>query len=1120
MVSIKINFDQFNNVIMPTYILAKRNGDKIGILPAKNIEFKDSLNSYSEISFKVYKSNCSGTIWSSLTNLKLMFCPEYNAWFELSFDINEDGSIIKTVNAKSLGEAELSQINLYDIEINTETDIQREDYVPTVLYDDEHANASLLNRILEKAPHYKVAHVDDSIASIQRTFQFNDTSIYDALQDISEEVHCLISIRCRSTSDQFLLREIYVYDLESYCYDCGTRGTFLDTCNNCGGHNIKPGYGEDTTIFVNSENLADEITLTTDVGSIKNCFRLEAGDDLMTATIRNCSPNGTGYIWHFSDQMKADMSEELAAAITQYDTNYAYYQSNYECPISAISIADYNTLVNKYSRYNDGLIQIETPIIGYSNLMNALYGTIDFKLYLENELMPSSGMQDTAAATEAERLISSLSVVAVSNLASCSIQTATNAVQALAKAIIDSRYQVKTKNETYSNNVWTGQFVITNYSDDTDTETTEPISVLVNDDYESYVRQKIEIALNKNSERSLDIDGLFKLSNDDFSNELKKYGLTRLSSFYDSARSAIDILIQQGIADRDTWADSNPDLYTDLYMPYYQKVGLLESEISLRESEVETIRNLQDNIINCRNNIQSQLDFNAYVGTELWEELSSFRRDDVYSNDNYISDGLTTAELFSKANEFIGLAQKDIAIASIESHSINAPLKNLLAMPEFSPIVDYFEVGNFIRIRVDDAIYKLRLLEFTIHYDDIANIDVDFSDVEKSNSYISNIEDILSQASSIASSYNATKRQASQGKNSHNILSNWVDNGLSLTTMKIVDAADNQNITWDEHGLLSREYLNQEGTYDDRQLKIINRGIYITDDGWETSKVGLGDFYFYNPQTKQYENAYGLIADTISGNLVLAKNVGIYTEGNSISINEDGINVTDGATSVIINPEDQSGVFRISGNGNDVLWVDKNGNAHFVGSIVIGSGSTVDVGGTTQSLVDVLEGSIESVSTQYYVSDSANTPTGGSWVSVFPANQPDGTFLWVRDVYTYVSGDVTYGEPVCTEGVPGADGQPGTDGESPITIQIESSNGNIFYRTGLQTTLSCHVYDGRAEITNTIPQNKFDWHKKNNDGTEDTDWYSSNIHTGPTLIIDNDDIFNRAIFICNVTLDD
>ena len=42
------------------------------------------------------------------------------------------------------------KINIYNYEINTETDIEREDYVPTVLFNENNPKASLLNRILEK----------------------------------------------------------------------------------------------------------------------------------------------------------------------------------------------------------------------------------------------------------------------------------------------------------------------------------------------------------------------------------------------------------------------------------------------------------------------------------------------------------------------------------------------------------------------------------------------------------------------------------------------------------------------------------------------------------------------------------------------------------------------------------------------------------------------------------------------------------------------------------------------------------------------------------------------------------------------------------------------------------
>lgn len=216
----------------------------------------------------------SNNFWCEIKDFKLMYCREYNMWFEIYVETDEGDHLVKNVTAKSLGEAELSQIKLYEIEINTETDISRDDYRATVLFNKIEAGASLLNRITEKAPHYKISHVDQSIANIQRTFSFDDISIYDAFQTIAEEINCLFIIEVSTDSNGDICREIKVYDLESYCLDCGNREEFNFVCPKCGGKNILSGYGKDTGIFISVDNLASDIQYSTDVDSVKNCFKL------------------------------------------------------------------------------------------------------------------------------------------------------------------------------------------------------------------------------------------------------------------------------------------------------------------------------------------------------------------------------------------------------------------------------------------------------------------------------------------------------------------------------------------------------------------------------------------------------------------------------------------------------------------------------------------------------------------------------------------------------------------------------------------------------------------------------------------------------------------------------
>lgn len=956
--AIKIQFDAANNPESPTIVLAKRNGDKLGVLNAKEIEVLDALNDASEISFKVYKyvDEVKCNIWDDITDFKLVYCVEWNEWFEITVDIDEATESVKTVFGTSLAHAELGQIMLYDIEINTEDDIARDDYVePTILFNETNPKASLLHRIMEKAPHYQIAHVDSTIAKIQRTFSFDGDSIYDALQDIAEEINCIFIFNTVSEEDGTLQRNISAYDLESTCLDCRYRGEFTEVCPKCGSDNIYEGYGNDTFIFVTSDELADSISFTTDTDSVKNCFKLEAGDDLMTATVRNCNPNGSDYIWRISDDTKADMSKELVDKIDSYDKDYAYYQNEYvvmETENDALS--KYNSLVDKYQRYNEDLERISVPIKGYPSLMNAYYNTIDFKLYLTSSMMPSVETMETDAKKEAAKLTTAnISPVATQSINVISNITADNAVLMMAKLVVDSRFKVKVKSSSIvkGSNIctWTGSFEVTNYYDDEDTAVSDTISVVINDDYVAFVKQKIEKELSNNDDTEVDIVGLFEKEYDDFVEEIRKYSLNRLTSFHDACQSCIDILIEQGIADRKTWSGQDPNLYDDLYYPYLKKLNAISSEMDLRQQEINVISGvydsdgdlktygLQNYLEEYRNDIQSKLDFQKYIGDELWIEFCSFKREDKYSNDNYISDGLDNKELFERAREFIDAANEEIFKSSERQHSISTDLKNLLVIDKFSPLVNDFEVGNWLRVMVDDTVYKLRLIQYSIEYDNIGSISVEFSDVIKSRTSASDIQSVLEQASTMATSYGAVTRQAEQGKNGNDKLNGWVNEGLYLTNMKIVGDADNQNISWDSHGVLCKEYLPITDTYDDRQLKIINRGLYVTDDNWMTSRAGIGNFIFYNPKTKQNEEAYGVIADTIVGNIILSEEVGIYNKNNSITMDENGFVITtnaDGAT-----PES---IFAIQKEHKDadgdstiekLLYVDADGNLSLNGGV-------------------------------------------------------------------------------------------------------------------------------------------------------------------------------------------
>ena len=89
-----------------------------------------------ELSFNVYKEQNAEieNLWHKIIDFKTVYVKEYNEWFEITVSTDESEiNTKKVVTAKSLCEAELGQVILHEVEINTEADIAREEYMePTI----------------------------------------------------------------------------------------------------------------------------------------------------------------------------------------------------------------------------------------------------------------------------------------------------------------------------------------------------------------------------------------------------------------------------------------------------------------------------------------------------------------------------------------------------------------------------------------------------------------------------------------------------------------------------------------------------------------------------------------------------------------------------------------------------------------------------------------------------------------------------------------------------------------------------------------------------------------------------------------------------------------------------
>ena len=927
--AIQIKNNNGIDIEKPTFIVSHRYGKRLGAIQAQGIVYKKSLASYSELAFSIYKND--NQYWDEVKDFQILWCAEWNEYFEIYVTIDETNALVKNITAKSLGEAELSQVNIYDLEINTESDREREEYEETQFYNATYPDKSLLHKVLAKAPHYSISHVDNSLLTLTKSFSFDDVSIYDALLTISQEINCLFIISVSNNSSGEIARTVSAYDLESYCLECGYRGEFLDSCPNCESDNISLGYGSDTTIFVNAENLADEITYSCNTDNVKNCFRLVGGDDTVTQAIKDCNPNGN-YIWYFSDDLKSTMSSGLDIRLTEYAQSFDYYQNGYDITTPTSTRNYYNQVA---TTFNNSDKQVDEVIEGYAGLMQAYYNSLDVQQYITSVMMPAvQEPQATTASAEATKLINYLHAnqIAVKKLSSSNDNSATSAITALAKTVVSSDYDISANEVTYTKEtgLYKAKFIIENKDDNSDRYTTSQQTVTIVQDQSIYIEQLIHKELYKMSKNNVNKMTLFESSKAAFTNALPGYNLDYQYELLDNAQDIVNLLVQEGLGNRSAWTGQTVNLYTLYYVPYYEKLGVVKTAIATRKSDIEKINTLQSFIDGKRAYIQAALNLESYLGSTLWREFCSYRREDTYKNDNYKSDGLTNSQIMAMALDFVNRANKDIYKSAVLQHSITANLKNLLVINEFQPLIDSFDVGNWLRLRIDDKIYRLRLLDYQVDFENLNNITVTFSDVTATYDGLTDLQSIINSAASMATSFDALQRQAARGERSNELLNNWVERGLSVTNTKIISNADEQEQTWDSHGMLFRRYDALTDDYEDTQLKIINSTMAITDDNWETVKTAVGGFYYYNTTTQQMEYAYGINAETIVGKLILGEQMRIVNAANSLSFDEDGLYIHSNNASFKVSLNDNN-LLTLANSTENVFYIDNNGVLHIKG---------------------------------------------------------------------------------------------------------------------------------------------------------------------------------------------
>ena len=681
-------------------------------------------------------------------------------------------------------------------------------------------------------------------------------------------------------------------------------------------HTIKVKFVEDitknTNIYLSFDNVVNSMTVeekSEDIVTVLSCN----GNDL---DIRTVNPMGTNYIVNFDYyKMRVDdngveypwMSKELIEALDEWKVEFDKWQKDDATRTGHTK--SYGTLVSDlqvlYEQQTDIAAQIQ-----YSNLkLSDLQVARDQYLNGEDEAIEGAGIVTAETVDGGEK-----SIYAVSQFS----QTAFDEnVQVTCYTSQPTVKRVTTQSEfhyefSFGGNGTTGtaHSMIQNF---VDSDEIADIPLYFTDDStrKSYCKLLIdsEVGVVTDSDGNISENGKVSVRgltftvttySDRFSiscpNGTMQSVLKSNSYFiYNGTRYRI-IESADGIVSLYSFYVSGFERFTtylavtgsDGWCVIWEKhIADLDRQNDSKQASIDAL-NEELKYINGKCNIQ---DFVKAKGETLYNELYHYWIEGDYKNDNLAAkDSTTMAERIELARELLVAGQKELEKVSQPTFTLSADAVAFIKMLEFKPFTDELALGRKVTVEKDeDTIYYPALMSIEYDIDDNESFVLTFSNASKIGDAAMTFADLIKESTSTSRTVAANWADLMDYSRNKEHITDLILDPLDRTLRAAQANMANQQFIVDDTGVLGRKWNDDSRTtFEPEQVRIINNTILFTSDSWETASLALGKIYFGDGQ-----EAYGLIADVLIGNLMFGSKMKIINQGGNISFDESGITVRD-----------------------------------------------------------------------------------------------------------------------------------------------------------------------------------------------------------------------------------
>lgn len=289
------------------------------------------------------------------------------------------------------------------------------------------------------------------------------------------------------------------------------------------------------------------------------------------------------------------------------------------------------------------------------------------------------------------------------------------------------------------------------------------------------------------------------------------------------------------------------------------EISVCENDISNTQTSLNNKQTELDNTLSSMKNISNDLAFpNNFNNTQMLflNNLFAHCTGDITFDCFVKTDSMTDLEVQEEAQRLYEHGVEALKNASQQNYTFSCKMINILSAKELEIFGSQIQLGSEFTFENDGNIFKPILLEYIIDFDDIKNSKAVFSTnvrYEKNSDTFANLfKGVTSTVNNVATSIYSW----SDSKNAtRSIISEMKKDTLDVVNKRITSSSG-MCPTMDGSGIRIRKQLD-DGTYDPKQMWMINNNIAMTTDNWNTTKLAIGELTIDGRET------YGVCADKV-----------------------------------------------------------------------------------------------------------------------------------------------------------------------------------------------------------------------------------------------------------------